>query len=63
MSYHVLVYNGSEPTNVLKLFSDVDSVIDLFSPIIPNKFNCFETKFEFAFLRCLWELSNIERKQ
>ena len=63
MSYHVFVYNGSEPKNVTKVFSNVDSVIDLFCSIIQRKFNCFETKYEVAFLRCLCELSNIERKQ
>ena len=57
------VCNGSEPTNVLKVFSDVDSVIDLFCSIIPSKFNCFVTKYEFAFLRCFCEPSNIERKK
>ena len=63
MSYHVFVYNGSEPKNVTKVFSNVDSVIDLFCSIIQSKFNCFETNYEVAFLRCLCELSNIERKQ
>ena len=63
MSYHVFVYNGSEPKNVTKVFSIVDSVIDLFCSIIQSKFNCFEMKYEVAFLRCLCELSNIERKQ
>ena len=48
---------------VPKVFSDVDSVIDLFCSIIHSKFNCFETKYEVAFLRCLGELSNIGRKQ
>ena len=56
------VYNGSEPKNVTKVFSNVDSV-DLICSIIQSKFNCFETKYEVAFLRCLCELSNIERKQ
>ena len=61
MSYHIFVCNGSEP----KVFSNVDSVIDLFCSIIQSKFNCFETNYEVAFLRCLpvCELSNIERKQ
>ena len=59
MSYHVFVYNGSEPKNVTKVFSNVDSVIDLFCSIIKSKFNCFETNYEVAFLRCLSELSNI----
>ena len=63
MNYHVFVYNGSEPKNVTKVFSNVDSVIDLFFSIIQSKFNCFETNYEVAFLRCLCELSNIERKQ
>ena len=63
MSYYVFEYNGPELTNVPKVFSDVDSVIDLFCSIIENKFNCFETKYEVAFLRCLCEVSNIERKQ
>ena len=63
MSYHVFVYNGSEPKNVTKLFSNVDSVIDLYCSIIQSKFNCFETNHEVAFLRCLCELSNVERKQ
>ena len=63
MSYHVFVYNSCKATNVLKTFSDVDSVIDLFCSIIQSKFNCFETKYEVAFLRCLSELSNIERKK
>ena len=63
MSYHVFVYSGSELKNVTKVFSNVDSVIDLFCSIIQSKFNCFETKYEVAFLRCLCELSNIERKQ
>ena len=63
MSYHVFVYNGSESKNVTKVFSNVDSVIDLFCSIIQSKFNCFETNYEVAFLRCLRELSNIERKQ
>ena len=63
MSYHVFVYNGSEPKNVTKVFSNVDSVIDLCCSIIQSKFNCFETNYEVAFLRCLCELSNIERKQ
>ena len=49
--------------NVTKVFSNVDSVIDLFCSIIQSKFNCFETNYEVAFLRCLCELSNIERKQ
>ena len=43
MSYHVFVYNGSEPKNVTKVFSNVDSVIDFFCSIIQSKFNCFET--------------------
>ena len=55
MSYHVFVYNGSEPKNVTKVFS-IDSVIDLFCYIIQSKFNCFGTKYEVAFLRCLCEL-------
>ena len=63
MSYQVFVYNDSEPKNVTKVFSNVDSVIDLFCSIIQSKFNCFETNYEVAFLRCLCELSNIERKQ
>ena len=63
MSYYVFVYNGSEPKNVTKVFSNVHSVIDLFCSIIQGKFNCFETNYEVAFLRCLCELSNIERKQ
>ena len=63
MSYHVFVYSGSEPKNVTKVFSNVDSVIDIFCSIIQSKFNCFETNYEVAFLRCLCELSNIERKQ
>ena len=63
MSYHVFLYNGSEPKNVTKVFSNVDSVIDLFCSVIQSKFNCFETNYEVAFLRCLCELSNIERKQ
>ena len=64
MSYYVFVYIGAEPRNVTKVFSNVDSVIDLFCSIIQSKFNCFETKYEVAFLtRCLCELSNIERKQ
>ena len=54
---------GSEPKNVTKVFSNVDSVIDLFCSVIQSKFNCFGTKNEVAFLRCLCELSNIERKQ
>ena len=49
--------------NVPKVFSDVDSVIDLFCSIIQSKCNCFETKYDVAFLRCLGELSNIGRKQ
>ena len=52
MSYHVFVYNSSEPKNVAKVFSNVDSVIDLFCSIIQSKFNCFETNYEVAFLRC-----------
>ena len=63
MSYDVFVYNSSEPKNVAKVFSNVDSVINLFCYIIQSKFNCFETNYEVAFLRCLCELSNIERKQ
>ena len=63
MSYHVFVYSGSESKNVIKVFSNVDSVIDLFCSIIQSKLTCFETKYEVAFLRCLCELSNIERKQ
>ena len=39
MSYHVFVYNGSEPKNVRKVFSIVDSVIDLFYSISQSKFN------------------------
>ena len=57
------VYNGSDPKNLTKVFSNVDSVIDLFCSIIQSKFNCFETNYEVAFVRCLCELSNIERKQ
>ena len=49
--------------NVRKVFSDVNSVIDLFCSIIQSKCNCFERKYEVAFLRCLGELSNIGRKQ
>ena len=49
--------------NVTKVFSNVDSVIDFFCSIIQSKFKCFETKYEVAFLRCLCELSNIERKE
>ena len=63
MSYHVFVDNGSGPKNAPKVFSDVDSVIDLFCSNIQSKFNCFETKYEVAFLTCLCELSNTERKQ
>ena len=40
--------------HVTKVFSNVDSVIDLFCSIIQSKFNCFETSYE---------VSNIERKQ
>ena len=58
MSYHVFVYNGSEPKNVTKVFSNVDSVIDLFCSIIQSKFNCFETKYEVAFLICLCDLKH-----
>ena len=39
MSYHVVVYNGSEPKNVTKVFSNVDSVIDLFCSIIQSTVN------------------------
>ena len=65
MSYHVFVYNSSEPKNVTNVFSNVDSVIDLLCSIVQSKFNCCETNYEVAFLtcRCLCELSNIERKQ
>ena len=63
MNYHVFVYNDSEQKNVTKVFSNVDSVIDLFCSITQSKFNCFETNCEVAFLRCLCELSNTERKQ
>ena len=52
MSCHVFAYNGSEEKNVPKVFSDIDSVNDLFCSIIQSKFNCFETKYEVAFLRC-----------
>ena len=61
--YHVFICNGSEPKNVPNVFSDVDSVIDLCCSFIQSKFNCFEAKHEVAFLRCLCERSNIERKQ
>ena len=63
MNYHVFVYNGSEPTNLPKVFSDVDSVIDLFCSIIQSKFNCIETMYEVAFLLCVCELSYIEREK
>ena len=39
MSYRVFVYNGSELKNVTKVFSNVDSVIDLYCSIIQSKFN------------------------
>ena len=60
---NVFVYNDTKPTQGPKVFSDVDSVIDLLCSIIQSKFNIFETKFEIAFLRCSCELSNIERKE
>ena len=44
MSYHVFVYNGSEPKNVTKVFSNVDSVIDLFCSIILFKVNLIVLK-------------------
>ena len=62
MSYHVFVYNGSEPKNVTKVFSNVDSVIDLFCSIIQSRFNCFKTKYEVTFLRCLCELSEYRKE-
>ena len=49
--------------NVPKVYSDGDCVTDLFCSIIQSKFNCFGTKYEVAFLRCLCELSNIGWKQ
>ena len=55
--------NGPDRRLNQKIFSNVDSVIDVFCSIIQSKFNCFETNYEVAFLRCLCELSNIERKQ
>ena len=39
MSYHVFVYNGSEPKNVTRVFLIVDSVILLFCSIIQLKVN------------------------
>ena len=57
MSFYSICFSTS------KVFSNVDSVIGLFCSIIQSKFNCFETNNEVAFLRCLCELSNIERKQ
>lgn len=65
MSDNVFVYNDTKPTQVPKVFSEVDSVIDLLCSIIQSKFNIFETfqKFEIAFLRWSCELSNIERNQ
>ena len=63
LSYNVFVYNDTKATQVPKVFSDVDFVIDLLCSIIQSKFNILETKFEIAFLRCSCELSNIERKQ
>ena len=48
MSYHVFVYNSSEPKNVTNVFSNVDSVINLLCSIIQSKFNC-ETNYEVAF--------------
>ena len=62
MSYHVFEYNGSEPKNVTKVFSNGDSVIDLFCPIIQSSFNCFKTKYEVAFLRRLCELSEYRKE-
>ena len=60
MSSHVFVYNGrSERKNVTKVFSNIDSVIDLFCSIIQSKFNCFETNYQVAFLRCLCEFYQI----
>ena len=39
MSYHVFVYNGSEPKNVTKVFSNVDSVLLLISFVLLFKVN------------------------
>ena len=63
MSYNVFVYNDTKPTQVPKVFSEVDSVIGLLCSVIQSNFNIFETcqKFEIAFLRWSCELSNIER--
>ena len=63
LSYVVFAYNDTKPTNVPQVFSDVESVIDLFCAITQSRFNCVETKYEIAFLRCSCEMSNTERKQ
>ena len=63
LSYNFFVYNDTKPTHVPKVFSDVDSVVDLVCCVIQSKFNVFETKFDIVFLKCSCELSNIKRKQ
>ena len=63
LSYVVFAYDDTKPAHVPQVFSDIESVIDLFCDIVQCKFNCVEIKYEIAFFRCLCELSNNERKQ
>ena len=49
--------------DVPQVFSDLDSVIDVFCALVQSRFNHIDTKYEIAFLRCSCELSNDERKQ
>ena len=65
LSYNVFAYNdtGTNPTHVPQVFSDLDSVIDVFCALVQSRFNRIDTKYEIAFLRCSCELSNDERKQ
>ena len=63
LSYVVFAYDDTKPAHVPQVFSDIESVIDLFCVIVQCKFNCVEIKYEIAFFRCLCELSNNERKQ
>ena len=63
LSYNVFTYCVNKPAHTVHVFSDVDSLVDIFCAAIVSKFVCFELNYQILFLSCSCELSDKERKQ
>ena len=63
LNYNIFSYCVYKPAHTLHVFSDVDSLVDMFCATIVSKLVCFELNYQILFLSCSCELSDKERKQ